>query len=162
MQLKPNVPYRPPIYATLAGTQVGGSWDGNVYARMAAANDTTNGAPFAQDSADWLLGGLTRNRGAGKRRFSKLLHLSDMACEGDPPIAVNPVQLDKVVLVSRGLCGSTCSFFSSHLQEFDHIRTVVVGGLQGRPQQFWSFPGGQVFGMSSINEVGTIPFASFL
>lgn len=52
---------------------------------------------------------------------------------------------DKILLVSDGLCGSTCAVFSSHLDEVDHVNSVSLGGVYPNPQAFFSFPGGKSF-----------------
>ena len=64
----------------------------------------------------------------------------------------------QVVLLSDGLCGSTCAVFSSFIQSFELGQTVVqspfsfrreLGGVPHH-QQFWSFPGGEVYRASEV------------
>ncbi|OQR94647.1 hypothetical protein ACHHYP_01013 [Achlya hypogyna] len=57
---------------------------------------------------------------------------------------------EDIVLVSHGYCGSTCSVFSSFIQMHDLAQTVAFGGYLGQPQQFFSFPGGQVYNSISV------------
>ncbi|CAK4678208.1 unnamed protein product [Aphanomyces euteiches] len=64
---------------------------------------------------------------------------------------------DHVILVSHGYCGSTCSVFSSFLQLHDLAQTVAFGGYANTPQQFFSFPGGQVYNTDAIyNDAGVL------
>ncbi|ETV94735.1 hypothetical protein H310_11701 [Aphanomyces invadans] len=55
-----------------------------------------------------------------------------------------------VILVSHGYCGSTCSVFSSFIQEHNLAKTVAFGGYKDAPQQFFSFPGGQVYNTGAL------------
>jgi len=60
----------------------------------------------------------------------------------------------KILILSDGLCGSTCAVVSSHLQEVDHIRVLSIGGLQSLDKmQYFSFPGGQVMEFDYLIEV---------
>eukprot|EP01128_Nolandella_sp_AFSM9_P012426 TRINITY_DN9271_c0_g1_i1.p1 TRINITY_DN9271_c0_g1~~TRINITY_DN9271_c0_g1_i1.p1 ORF type:complete len:616 (+),score=146.32 TRINITY_DN9271_c0_g1_i1:33-1850(+) len=59
----------------------------------------------------------------------------------------------KILLVSDGLCGSTCAVFSSHLDEVDHVDSVSIGGIYPQPQAFFSFPGGQVVSMDFVTQL---------
>ncbi|EFC35652.1 predicted protein, partial [Naegleria gruberi] len=52
---------------------------------------------------------------------------------------------DDFILLSNGRCASTCALFTRHLQESQKVKTVVVGGLSGQPQQIAQVPGGQVY-----------------
>eukprot|EP01122_Echinamoeba_exundans_P006460 TRINITY_DN1823_c0_g1_i1.p2 TRINITY_DN1823_c0_g1~~TRINITY_DN1823_c0_g1_i1.p2 ORF type:complete len:490 (-),score=160.92 TRINITY_DN1823_c0_g1_i1:57-1526(-) len=60
----------------------------------------------------------------------------------------------KVLVVTDGLCGSTCAVVSTHLADLDHVDTLVVGGIHGQKQQYFSFPGGQVMGYSTLLQYG--------
>lgn len=58
---------------------------------------------------------------------------------------------DHLYLMSDGLCGSTCAIFSSFIQQHNLGKTIVFGGSStAKPQQFWSFPGGQVYSARNI------------
>ncbi|CAK4678241.1 hypothetical protein LEN26_001422 [Aphanomyces euteiches] len=57
---------------------------------------------------------------------------------------------ENVILVSHGYCGSTCSVFSSYIQMHNLAQTVAFGGYANTPQQFFSFPGGQVYNTGAI------------
>ncbi|OQR99334.1 hydroxymethylglutaryl-CoA lyase, mitochondrial precursor [Thraustotheca clavata] len=57
---------------------------------------------------------------------------------------------EDVLLVSHGYCGSTCSVFSSFIQMHDLAQTVAFGGFLNTPQQFFSFPGGQVYNSVAV------------
>ncbi|EQC28144.1 hypothetical protein SDRG_14101 [Saprolegnia diclina VS20] len=57
---------------------------------------------------------------------------------------------EDVILVSHGYCGSTCSVFSSFIQMHDLAQTVAFGGYLGNEQQFFSFPGGQVYNSIAV------------
>lgn len=59
---------------------------------------------------------------------------------------------DRLVLLSDGLCGSTCAVFSSFIQLHGLGTTVVIGGYANERQQFWSFPGGEVYRASEVSQ----------
>lgn len=102
----------------------------------------------------WFNSGRTALRGGVTEQFTALFHDS---CYAEyfsrlTPADINPGYEPKnVVLISDGMCGSTCSVFSSFIS-YNHLaKTVVFGGVVGIDgvdstiyQQFWSFPGGQV------------------
>lgn len=105
--------------------------------------------------AEWLIPGVERTRAPGKtRRFSELMHLSDYACSYDPEdyVPKQRVNITKMIMVTRGLCGSSCSLFANHAAIFDHVMTVAIGGLYGQDMQFTSFPGGQVLDTPYIQQ----------
>ncbi|KAJ6499989.1 hypothetical protein C8R47DRAFT_970997 [Mycena vitilis] len=49
----------------------------------------------------------------------------------------------KIAIVSNGRCGSSCSLFSITMAKHEGVKTVVVGGHQGVPQQYCGVVGGQ-------------------
>jgi len=58
----------------------------------------------------------------------------------------------QILILSDGLCGSTCAVFSSHLDEVEKVDTVALGGIISTPNgmQYFSFPGGQVLELDYI------------
>lgn len=63
-----------------------------------------------------------------------------------------------MILLTHGMCGSTCAITASHLGLWDEVRSVVVGGIETEEsQQYFSFPGGEVnetpFFYSSLDEL---------
>ena len=58
---------------------------------------------------------------------------------------------NNIIVVSDGLCGSTCSVFSRHLQLNHKVKTITTGGVLGGQQpSLTSFPGGEVVELSYI------------
>ena len=47
----------------------------------------------------------------------------------------------KILILTNGLCGSTCAVTSSHLNQVDRVKTVTFGGFYNQSQQYFSFPG---------------------
>jgi len=94
--------------------------------------------------ASWLLDGIAHTRGGLSRNYSQLLHLSPLACSYDPIIPGVADFISQMIVVTHGLCGSTCALFANHAAIFGNVKTMVVGGLVDLPQQYTSFPGLQV------------------
>lgn len=59
------------------------------------------------------------------------------------------------MLVTNGVCGSTCAIFSSLLSlVHDHVSTVAVGGLpHTQEMSFSTFPGGMVISDREIMSI---------
>lgn len=99
----------------------------------------------ANDDTSYLLPGVPHIRGGNLRNYSRLVHLD--ACGGfgyriEPAVNFSP---DQVMIITRGLCGSTCALFANHMALYDNIQTVVVGGIpQQQEMQYTAFPGLQV------------------
>jgi hypothetical protein len=75
-------------------------------------------------------------------------------CGQSPFGLLQPYPRDRIVLMSRGLCGSTCALFADVLNRYDSVRTVVVGGIDATvPQSYRSFPGLQVMDSDSLYDV---------
>jgi len=94
----------------------------------------------------WMMNGTSIVRGNTPSRVSRLIQ---EACDyqfnyWNTPGCLTDYPHGNVVLLSDGLCGSTCSVFSSFLQLNSLAKTVTIGGIAGQPQMFWSFPGGEV------------------
>jgi len=106
-------------------------------------DDPATNVPFTNIS--WYTPGNTFTRGGVASNYTKFVHLQ---CDN----STAPVRylFDQILILTDGLCGSTCAVFSSHLAEADHIDTVVVGGLANTTMQYFSFPGGQVFSLRGM------------
>ena len=118
------------------------------------------GAQFADDS--FLTPGVERTRGGITGTYSLLVHegcqyrFDDWTTPGaagqclrtnnssdTPPAAL--YDPDNLMLLSDGMCGSTCAVFSSFILMHGLGKSLVVGGsATEQAQQFWSFPGGEV------------------
>jgi len=102
-----------------------------------------DGTPYPNSS--WYTPGLQHVRGGVTGTYSNPSYHN---CDFSPKA---PAYLfKKILILSDGLCGSTCAVFTSHLDEVDHIDTVTVGGIWGNAQQAFSFPGGQVMDYANI------------
>jgi len=93
----------------------------------------------------YLLPGLPHVRGGRYRNYSKLVHINDCGNPGYDIIPATDFNPTETIIITKGLCGSTCALFANHLALYDDVRTVVLGGMPGRnPMQYTSFPGLQV------------------
>eukprot|EP01119_Soliformovum_irregulare_P012029 TRINITY_DN3091_c0_g1_i3.p1 TRINITY_DN3091_c0_g1~~TRINITY_DN3091_c0_g1_i3.p1 ORF type:complete len:629 (+),score=164.53 TRINITY_DN3091_c0_g1_i3:284-1888(+) len=101
-----------------------------------------DGNPFP-NSESWLVPGISRFRGGVVQTFSQLIHIGT-GCGDINQTNPNPYVPKNMLIMTRGFCGSTCALFANHLRNYEGVRTVVVGGLKGRPQGYTSFPGLQV------------------
>ncbi|KAK7472783.1 hypothetical protein VKT23_000890 [Stygiomarasmius scandens] len=111
----------------------------------------TNGSniPF-EAGADWLkpLRELEIN---GRRDvFSQRLGQECQPFEVAPPDE-GLFAPENVVIISNGRCASSCSLFSITMSKLEGVKTVVVGGKQGVPQQYCGTVGGQSTDFSMID-----------
>ena len=111
--------------------------------------------PYTDET--WFDSGRVLDRGGVEAQYTNLFHgdctsyFSSLA-----PAAINPGYAPaNVAMVSDGMCGSTCSVFSSFIQFHGLAKSVALGGVHANGvnrippasvpiMQFWSFPGGQV------------------
>ena len=102
-----------------------------------------NGNP--QTDLSWYNNARVLTRGGKASNYSQPVH---HACHyKDYP---TKWLFKKILIVTDGLCGSTCAVVSTHLADLDHVDTVVVGGVWGQKQQYFSFPGGQVMSYNGL------------
>lgn len=125
-------------------------WSASFYSNFTG---TASSSPrYLNSDTSWLLPGIQRVRGGASQKFSRLIDISPEesgdqlgGCGESPFGLLKPYSPSKIVLVSRGLCGSTCALFADVLAKFDAVRTVVLGGMDSKvPQSYRSFPGLQV------------------
>ncbi|KAG6872814.1 hypothetical protein C0995_006413 [Termitomyces sp. Mi166 len=85
-----------------------------------------------------------------KDSFSPRLGQECQPFHWDPPenALFNPKD---VVIVSNGRCASSCSLFSITMSKRDGVKSVVIGGKKGVPQQYCGTVGGQSTGFSTID-----------
>jgi hypothetical protein len=131
------------------------------FAGASDAATATKGSNIMVGSGEWLSSSVSRTRGGVTAQYSNLIH---EGCEDEyynwapPGAGFGGIEPNRVMLLSDGLCGSTCSVFSSSVQLTGLAKTAVVGGYMGKDQLFWSFPGGEVetieFLVSSAAELG--------
>ncbi|CAG8564985.1 3459_t:CDS:2 [Acaulospora morrowiae] len=74
--------------------------------------------------------------------------------------SVLPWASQDMIILSNGICGSSCATISQHLAELNNVKTVAVGGFANKPLSFASFPGGQVYNhyelLYTLQEIGLI------
>jgi len=100
--------------------------------------------PISLNDTSYLLPGVPHERGGFVRNYSRLVHIDGCNWGYYVDVAVN-FNPSKILIISKGFCGSTCALFANHLALYDDVRTVVLGGMPGRsPMQYTSFPGLQV------------------
>jgi hypothetical protein len=64
-------------------------------------------------------------------------------------------RFEKILLFTDGYCGSACAELALYLHEVAKVKTIVMGGLHNVPQQYFTFPGGQVLTNSWITGFGS-------
>ena len=106
--------------------------------------------PFVDES--WYDSGRILNRGGVSSQYTALFHDNcASAFAAWAPADINPGYTpSNTVILSDGVCGSTCSVFSSFIKYNSLAKSVAMGGVQtsaalpgsSQGQQFWSFPGG--------------------
>jgi hypothetical protein len=100
----------------------------------------------------WYTPGISYSRGGLTDLYSQRIY---HACTYPP---TPPAYLfQKIAVLSDGTCGSTCAVFTTHLDEVDNVITVAMGGISGQPMQYFSFPGGEVLQLGTVQAA-----ASFL
>jgi hypothetical protein len=105
---------------------------------------------------DWFVPGHNHTRGGVEGTYSelfrdqcdllyKVMHLP----EG---MSFKPSQIK---IVTNGFCGSTCCFFSRHLQESYNIATFAMGGISYIPMSIGTSPGNQVLDIGTTISYAT-------
>lgn len=86
----------------------------------------------------------------------------EIACPPPPP-KIDSSIFKKAIVMTDGLCGSTCAVFVSHITAVNHVTSVTTGGLAATSKQMlWSFPGGLVYNLDSlIGDVNTLGMTKF-
>src|SRR3989338_3332234 len=103
------------------------------------------GIPFNQNSTEWLIPGMPRVYGNNlHRNYSQFIHIDcsnpATGCSEFPFTMKNHFKPQNILIANYGFCGSTCALFANHLSNYEGIKTVSIGGIQGSPQQYTSFP----------------------
>ncbi|KAJ5070512.1 hypothetical protein M0811_10781 [Anaeramoeba ignava] len=95
---------------------------------------------------DYYTPGISYLRGEGVSQYSTPIHeVSDISWK-------SPIQFDKnhFILLSDGICGSSCAVFSSKIIQNNLSTTFTIGGIPNSEMGFNSFPGGQVYNSEYI------------
>ena len=102
--------------------------------------NTTNLTPYTND--DFWKRGVTKNLGGVIASYSQYFYL-DCANEGNFFFRQADHYFNKIIILTDGLCGSSCSQFASKLIFNNKALAVNVGGFQ-TPFETTSFNGGAV------------------
>eukprot|EP01006_Ploeotia_vitrea_P044084 TRINITY_DN66803_c10_g1_i1.p1 TRINITY_DN66803_c10_g1~~TRINITY_DN66803_c10_g1_i1.p1 ORF type:complete len:575 (+),score=54.15 TRINITY_DN66803_c10_g1_i1:267-1991(+) len=115
-----------------------------------------NNTNFPLHETNWLTDDIIRHRAGHPKAVSQVLHLSHRSTLTEccnilppqPPFSPKkppPFSSSNLLMITRGLCGSTCAEFANHAHQYHGVKVVSVGGFPNRPMQYTSFPGIQVF-----------------
>eukprot|EP00010_Vexillifera_abyssalis_P008541 CAMPEP_0201545506 /NCGR_PEP_ID=MMETSP0173_2-20130828/2002_1 /ASSEMBLY_ACC=CAM_ASM_000268 /TAXON_ID=218659 /ORGANISM="Vexillifera sp., Strain DIVA3 564/2" /LENGTH=619 /DNA_ID=CAMNT_0047953921 /DNA_START=154 /DNA_END=2013 /DNA_ORIENTATION=- len=110
---------------------------------------------FPQNSTSWLIPGIEHVRGGHARNYSQLIHISSRSQDcGNFPFD-NNVRFSprKIIIATKGWCGSTCALFSNHLANYEHVKTLSSGGFPQVAQQYTSFPGLEVLDSGGLYQI---------
>lgn len=113
--------------------------------------NTLRNRPFV--SSDWYWGyegaKYMHTRGESTSSYTTPMEIS---CPPPPP-KVDSSVFKKAIVMTDGLCGSTCAVFVSHITAVEHVTSVVTGGIAAiGKQMLWSFPGGLVYNLDSLTQ----------
>lgn len=95
-------------------------------------------------SADEFIGSNTFKRGGSPSRYSNKFFL-DIEPEYKKVIAKKPKfpwNNDSMIIITNGMCGSSCALIAQYLQEVGNVKTIAVGGFAKKDMSFASFTGG--------------------
>ncbi|CAJ0840704.1 6723_t:CDS:2 [Entrophospora sp. SA101] len=56
-----------------------------------------------------------------------------------------PWNSTNIIIITNGVCGSSCALITQHLSEVHNVKTVAVGGFVSQKLSYSSFPGGAVY-----------------
>jgi hypothetical protein len=59
---------------------------------------------------------------------------------------------EDMIILTNGVCGSTCSLITQRIAIKNNVSTVAVGGYKDTPLSYASFPGGQVIQFGKLIE----------
>jgi len=125
---------------------------GNVFGYI----DPETSEPYEDGS--FYTDGPEHRRGGSISRYSKPFEFdcsdltSNFSLPEDLPVWFEP---ERILMLTDGLCGSTCSTFLSHMQENNKARVAGVGGLKYQALQSQSFAGGFVTNVDVLNQLLT-------
>eukprot|EP01087_Luapelamoeba_hula_P008688 TRINITY_DN2193_c0_g1_i1.p1 TRINITY_DN2193_c0_g1~~TRINITY_DN2193_c0_g1_i1.p1 ORF type:complete len:644 (+),score=56.40 TRINITY_DN2193_c0_g1_i1:2043-3974(+) len=159
----PNSEFATAIAEAAARAPLGtapGSWSPSEYQTY------SGGQYFSTNSTDWLTDGPFHFRGGHQRQCSQLLEISNLTkgSEGAScgvPLFVSPIKFEKIVIVTRGICGSAAAFFSHLMVSYGNVSTLVVGGNKGSgsEMQWASYPGVQaLFHEAAVQQFSEVGF----
>ncbi|KAJ5070509.1 hypothetical protein M0811_10778 [Anaeramoeba ignava] len=98
------------------------------------------------NNSDYYTPGISYLRGEEVSQYSIPIHeVSNISYK-------SPIQFDKnhFILLSDGICGSSCAVFSSKIIQNNLSTTFTIGGIPNSEMGFNSFPGGQVYNSESL------------
>ncbi|CAG8556644.1 1786_t:CDS:2 [Funneliformis caledonium] len=59
---------------------------------------------------------------------------------------------EDIIILTNGLCGSSCSLITHRMAEKFNVSTIAVGGFKDTPLSYASFPGSQVLDLDQIRD----------
>ncbi len=136
-----------PLGATMANAaaatnDVSSVWSPLLWTTLRSRNFTSSDWYWGQEGEKYQY-----TRGGKSSAYSSPI---EIFCGKQPPRADASV-FTKAIVLTDGLCGSTCSVVASHISAVNHATSVVYGGFADiAKQQLWSFPGGLVYNIDAL------------
>ncbi|CAG8604385.1 6638_t:CDS:2, partial [Dentiscutata heterogama] len=95
-----------------------------------------------------FIGNNVYTRGTQVSYTNKFIHIGNreifrQVLGNNPP--KYPWTSENIIILTNGICGSSCAMITQHLAELQGVATIAVGGFAETPLSFASFPGGQAF-----------------
>ncbi|CAG8506667.1 959_t:CDS:2, partial [Cetraspora pellucida] len=102
-----------------------------------------------------FIGNNVYTRGTQVRYTNKFIHAGNRAIFqqvlGNNP-SKYPWTSKNIIILTNGICGSSCAIIAQHLAELQGVATIAVGGFADTPLSFASFSGGQAFNSYALFE----------
>ncbi|CAG8611224.1 15556_t:CDS:2 [Acaulospora morrowiae] len=104
------------------------------------------------NSAEAFIGNNFYNRGGDKARFTNKFFdiISDYTLESMANTPKLPWNASDMIVLTNGICGSSCALTANFLTELGQVSTVSVGGFYNKSLSYASFVGGMVINIDAI------------
>jgi len=116
-------------------------------------NGTQDITPSPWGNFDWYDKSEIYNRGGINAKYSQPFSFMCTDMYTYPPNTHGYFDVDDIMILSDGLCGSTCSNFIKAFAEYQKAKIVTFGGLLNKQMDSSSFSGGLVMKSSSFYDI---------
>ncbi|RUS22983.1 hypothetical protein BC938DRAFT_475164 [Jimgerdemannia flammicorona] len=138
----PDLEYGTDILVTRQSLVLGTLQASNTGCSFGANYETLNGKPLTDNS--WLTDSIKYTRGGKTSRYSQRVRTNCTDFITDyysKDLGVLPWKPKDCLILSNGICGSSCALFANRMHELEHVKTMAVGGILHNPMTYQSFPG---------------------
>ncbi|RUS28979.1 hypothetical protein BC938DRAFT_481214 [Jimgerdemannia flammicorona] len=108
----------------------------------ATSYETVDGKPLTGDL--WLKNSIKYMRGGKTSRYSQRVRTNCTSFISQyyfKDLGVLPWKSKDYLILSNGICGSSCALFTNRMHQLKNVKTIAIGGILHNPMTYQSFPG---------------------